>query len=223
VTRLLLGAALATGAAISAPASALAQSADPTDRPIRFGIAGGVALPIGDFKDGVDVAAVKRDFKQGFAGQAFLDVRAPGTPLGFRAAVALNRFQAGDVQFTRTTPGGTQTATAPDGYSQILAGIANVTLQLPTGPIRPYVLAGLGAFNVKNAANVAIAPGGSLIESDAQTSTNFGINGGAGVLLRLGRIEGFVEARLTNVYTKEEKFANLKSVQFIPVTVGLTF
>lgn len=216
------GALLAASAALATPA--LAQTADPSQRPIRFGVGGGVALPVGDFKDGVDVAAVKRDFKQGFAGQAFAELRAPGTPFGFRAAVSLNRFQAGDVTVARTTPIGTAPSTAPDGYSQILAGLANVTLQLPTGPIRPYALAGVGAFNLKNTANVAIAPGGgALIAGSDQTSTSFGINGGAGVLLRLGRIEGFVEARLTNVYTKAEKFANLKNVQFVPVTVGLSF
>lgn len=206
-----------------AAAPALAQSADPTARPIRFGIAGGVALPVGDFKDGGDVAALKRDFKQGVAGQGYVEFRAPGTPLGFRAAVSYNRFGAGKVQFAPTGTGGGTTATGENGYSQILGGLANVSLQLPTGPVRPYVLAGVGAFNLKNTANLAIAPGGAVTAADEQSTTNFGINGGAGLLIRLGGIEAFAEARLANVYTKQEKFANLKTVQYVPITFGLSF
>src|SRR5207248_11404236 len=116
-----------------------------------------------------------------------------------------------------------QTGTTPSGYSQILGALGNVTLQLPTGPIRPYVMAGLGAFSVKNAANIGFTPGGTYSAGTDQTSTNFGIDGGAGLLLRLGPIEEFAEARLANVYTKQEKFANLKSVHYVPITFGLSF
>jgi opacity protein-like surface antigen len=210
---------LALGALAVLTARAGAQ-ADPAARPIRIGIGGGVSMPIGDFKNGGDAGAIKRDFKQGVAGQGYVEFRAPGTPLGFRAAVSYNRFGAGPVQFSS---GSSTTAVTPnDGYSQILGGLANVSLQLPTGPIRPYVLAGVGAFNLKNTANFVVAPGG-IASAEEQSTTNFGVNGGAGLLLKLGGIEAFAEARIANVYTKQEKFANLKSVQYVPITFGLSF
>jgi len=218
---ILTGAALATSLAA---ASARAQRADPTQRPIRIGIGGGVSMPVGDFKNGGDATAIKRDFKQGVAGQGYVEFRAPGTPLGFRAAVSYNRFGAGQVQFSRIGTGGTTTTTTTsDGYSQILGGLANLTLQLPTGPIRPYVLAGVGAFNLKNTANVAVTPAGTVTAAAEQSTTDFGVNGGAGLLLKLGGIEAFAEARLSNVYTKADKFANLKTVQYVPITFGLSF
>ena len=203
--------------------SAAAQSADPSARPIRVGLGGGVSMPIGDFKNGGDVGAIKRDFKQGVAGQGYVEFRTPGLPLGFRAVVSYNRFDVTQVQYSVSRPGTSSTGTTPTGYSQILGALGNVTLQLPTGPIRPYVMAGLGAFSVKNAADLAVVPSGGYAAGAAQTSTNFGINGGGGLLLRLGPIEAFAEARLANVYTKQDKFANLKSVQFVPITFGLSF
>jgi len=219
-TTLTLAAALV---AAGVPRSGAAQ-ADPTARPIRFGVGGGVSLPVGDFKDGGDAAAIKRDFKEGVAGQGYVEFRAPGTPLGFRAAVSYNRFKAGDLTVTRTGAGGTPTtSTITDGYSQILGGLANVSLQLPTGPIRPYVLGGVGAFNLKNTATLVTTPGAGVTTGAEQSTTNFGINGGAGVLVRLGGVEAFAEARIANVYTKAEKFANLKSVQYVPITFGLSF
>ena len=218
---ILAAAALASSLVVR---SAGAQRSDPAQRPIRVGIGGGVSLPVGDFKNGGDAAAIKRDFKEGVAGQGYVEFRAPGTPLGFRAAVSYNRFGAGNVQFTRTGTGGTTTTTAAtNGYSQILGGLANLTLQLPTGPIRPYVLAGVGAFNLKNTANVAVTTAGGVTTAPEQSTTDFGINGGAGLLLKLGGIEAFAEARMANVYTKADKFANLKTVQYVPITFGLSF
>lgn len=215
---------LAAASAVVLSASARGQSADPAARPIRFGIAGGVAIPAGDFKTGGDAAALKRDFKQGVAGQGYVEFRAPGTPLGFRAGVSFNRFKASDATFTSTGPTGTpRTTTLTGDYSQVLAGLANVTLQLPTGPIRPYAIAGIGAFELKNTAAVQITPGAGVIAAPDESTTSFGIDGGAGVLLRLGGIEAFAEARLANVYTKQDKFANLKTVQFVPITFGLSF
>ena len=81
----------------------------------------------------------------------------------------------------------------------------------------------MGAFNLKNTANVAVTSSGGVVAAADQSTTNFGVNGGAGLLLKLGPIEAFAEARVANVYTKAEKFANLKSVQYVPITFGLSF
>jgi hypothetical protein len=192
-----------------------AQFGGPSDRPLRIGISGGVAVPVGDFKDGFQQGALRRDLQAGLAAQGFVEVRAPGTPFGFRAAVGYNRFGVGRV--TTGTTGAELTGAG--GSSQVLAGIGNVTLQFPAGPIRPYILAGLGAFRVQN----TLTDAGTGAAAGEVSETNFGINGGAGLQLRLGPIDGFLEARLANVYTKQERFGNLKNVQYVPVTFGVLF
>ena len=64
---------------------------------------------------------------------------------------------------------------------------------------------------------------GATADSEDVSETDFGINGGAGVTLRLAGLEAFAEARVANVYTKRERFGNLKTVQYVPVTFGVLF
>ena len=102
------------------------------------------------------------------------------------------------------------------GESTILSGVAALSFNLfQLGPVRPYVVAGLGAFNIKD---VLESAGG-----EAETSsTHFGIDGGAGLALRIGRIEGFIEGRVQNVYT-EAGVVDAKNIRAIPVTFGILF
>jgi opacity protein-like surface antigen len=185
-------------------------------RAVRVGIGGGVAVPVGNFKDGYQSGALRRDLQNGVAGQAFVEFRPGAFPVGFRASVTYNRFGIDKVRVGST---GAEVAGA-DGTSEILGGLGNVTLQFPGGPIRPYVLAGVGAFNVKNRFTGLT---GAAAQSADVSETDFGLNGGAGVTLRLAGLEAFVEARVANVYTKRERFGNLKTVQYVPVTFGLLF
>ena len=185
-------------------------------RAVRVGIGGGVAVPVGNFKDGYQSGSLRRDLQNGVAGQAFVEFRPAGLPVGLRASVTYNRFGIDRVRVGST---GAEVSGA-DGTSEILGGLGNVTLQFPSGPIRPYVLAGVGAFNVKNRFTGLT---GATAESEDVSETDFGINGGAGVTLRLAGLEAFVEARVANVYTKRERFGNLKTVQYVPVTFGLLF
>jgi hypothetical protein len=55
------------------------------------------------------------------------------------------------------------------------------------------------------------------------TSTNLGIDGGAGLAFKLGPITGFAETRLQNVYTKEKGLVDTKSIQSFPVSFGIVF
>ena len=87
---------------------------------------------------------------------------------------------------------------------------------IPFGPIRPYVTAGLGAFRIsddlQNASSTA--PPTSAIK--------FGIDGGAGVRIKFGRLEAFVEGKVQNVYT-DQGAINTKTITSIPVTFGVLF
>ena len=193
--------AAATLLCLALPAAARAQS----DRPIQIGFGGGVAVP----REG----ATARELEAGVQGQGFVLVRLPAglPPLRFNVDYARQKF----ARPTAVRPGAALTDTAA-AERTALAGVAGMRLDLLRGPVRPYVVAGVGAFSVKDALDVA---GGTRDYSNV----NFGLDGGAGLAIRLGPISGFVEARLQNVYTKQQGLIDTKSIQSIPVTFGLVF
>ncbi len=174
-------------------------------RPISIGFGGGVSVPVSDYKE---------SFKNGFNGQGFIRFNLPGVPIAPRIDVTFQRLDWREGQFEVGDPRRFITG----GNSQILGGLANLTYGLGAGPIRPYILAGLGAYNVKTELE-----SGSSTPSDSRTK--FGINGGAGITFRLGAISAYVEGRIDNIYTSEDQDvgANLKSVKVIPVTFGVVF
>ena len=76
-------------------------------------------------------------------------------------------------------------------------------------------MVGLGVYNFKTDVNG--------IPNASTTDTRFGINGGAGVLFKLGSlVSGFVEGRLDNVFS-EKGLIDSDQVQVIPVTLGVVF
>ena len=83
------------------------------------------------------------------------------------------------------------------------------------GPIQPYVTAGLGAFSVQD----EITTGATTTD---ESNMRFGIDGGAGFTLKLGRLEAFVEGRVQNVYT-EAGAIDAKTIRAVPVTFGILF
>jgi hypothetical protein len=109
-------------------------------------------------------------------------------------------------------------STGLNGTGSILSGLANVTLGVSAGPVKPYVLAGLGAFNTKT--QVTGAPSAS--------QTQFGIDGGVGVEFKLGAISGFIEGKIENIFTDQGFSSALGSAKefstrIIPVTFGVFF
>ncbi|MFN2399031.1 MAG: hypothetical protein ABR543_10405 [Gemmatimonadaceae bacterium] len=134
----------------------------------------------------VPVSDAKDALKNGINGQGYLPFRLPGGLPAFRVNVSYQKF---DFKEAVLLPG-------------------------QTGD-RPYITAGLGAFNVRNAIETAST-------TSKVSDTKFGIDGGAGFALKLGRIDGFIEARIQNVYT-DEGIIDTKGVQFVPVTFGLVF
>jgi hypothetical protein len=173
-------------------------------RPVQFGIGGGVVVPRNN--------ANAQDVLNGASGQAFVLIRiAPGFP-PLRFGADFSRMKFGALQ--NGTSGGAVGSTRTQ-----LGGIASMRFDLLPGPVRPYVLAGVGAFNIREAL-AAAALGGSV---ETLTSTKVGLDGGAGLAFRMGRISGFVESRFQNVYTKDAGLINPKAIQAIPVTFGLVF
>ena len=171
-------------------------------RRIQIGIGGGAIVP--------RTNARFQEVLTGATGQAYLLLRlVPGFPaLRIGADIAQMKFGKAQTGFGEERPGDTRTQ---------LGGIASLRFDLLPGPVRPYILAGVGAFNIRD----AFLKGG-LADSTFST-TKIGVDGGAGLSFRLGRIAGFVETRIQNVYTREGGLINTKSIQAFPVTFGLIF
>jgi hypothetical protein len=55
------------------------------------------------------------------------------------------------------------------------------------------------------------------------SNTNFGVDGGGGIELRFGRLSGFVEGRIQNVFTQSSGLLKRSSIQSVPVTFGILF
>ena len=140
-------ATLAAFAALAAPA-ALSAQATTTEKPVTFGISGGVSLPTGDYTAGLQT---------GYALAGHLYIK----PSTFESL----RFR-GDVTFDHWNFEG-----ANNGSFRSLGVVGNVLYDFPAAgasATRPYVLAGLGGFDSKesggaqNTTNLGLQLGGGL-------------------------------------------------------------
>lgn len=199
LTRTVLAGALAAVAGSAAPAAAQLPMGpqSPERHFIRIGFGGGVSVPTANAADALD---------NGINGQAFLLID-PGLGFPIRLNLGYQKFDWKEALLSGAT----------GGESQILSGVAGLSFDLiRIGPVRPYVMAGVGAFNLKETLEGAGAAGGST------TTTNFGIDGGAGIALKLGRLEAFIEGRVQNVYT-QDGVIDSSSIRAVPVTFGILF
>src|SRR5919204_3749064 len=137
-------------------------------RPISIGLGGGVSVPVSDYRD---------SFKNGFNGQGFIRFNLRGLPIAPRLDFTFQKLNIKESQLSGTGFTG--------GKSQIMSGLGNLTYSLGVGPIRPYILAGLGVYNLKT--EVETESGTSEPEA-SNTQTKFGINGGARLLIKLGGV-----------------------------------
>jgi opacity protein-like surface antigen len=165
--------------------------------PVKIGFGGGTSVPVSDAKDA---------FKNGFHGQAMVMWNAPVLPLALRGSVGYTKLDLKSL------------APGVEGNARILSGLANVSYGFPVGPVKPYLIAGVGAFNLK--ADVAGV--------SAPSETKFGIDGGAGVQFSLGGIAAFVEAKVQNIFTDQGLSTAVGSPQefktlLVPVTFGIFF
>ena len=203
MTRGLVRITLTTIAVLSLSSIAHAQMSSGeemgSNRLVSIGIGGGVSVPVSDAKDA---------FKNGFNGQGFVRFNLHQLPIQPRVDFTFSKFDVKDVHLQ--TPGAS-------GTGQIFAGIANVQFALThSGPVRPYIVGGIGAYNTKT--DISGVPNVS-----GTSSTDFGINAGVGTLFKLGSmVHGYVEGRIDNVYSNKGMI-NADQVQVIPVTFGIVF
>lgn len=166
-------------------------------RPTRFGVGAGMTLLTGEdrdfFKDGLNVH-----------GSLAVPLRRAGLDLRF------------DLGYHRIGGKGRFTAPPPSdslqlGDFNVIALTAGVQYYPSAGlRARGYLIGGLGLYRTEaNAVHYGQDVQGS--------STDFGVTGGVGLSLPLGRMRGFVEARLHNI------FGEGSSAQMYPVTVGVMF
>lgn len=199
IRSLLLAVAAAT---IALPAMAAAQlpmgGGMPGRRLIRVGFGGGLSVPTSHAADALD---------NGINGQAYLLIDTGFLP-PFRLNLGYQKFD-----YKQAILGGAAT-----GESSILSGVAGLSIDLfRIGPLRPYITAGLGAFRISDELDT-----GAGTVTDPEPTVRFGIDGGAGLAIRIGPLEGFIEGRIQNVYT-EAGVIDTKTIRSIPVTFGLLF
>lgn len=184
-----------------------ATQTQPQSHAIRIGLGGGMSVPVNKAGDA---------FKTGLHGQGFLLVDF-GRLLHLGMLPTL-RFNLGYQQFSyKDQFTGNQTAALQNAESKILSGVAGFQLNLLHGPVRPYLLAGVGAFRIQS--NVDST--GTSTDASSST-TKFGVDGGAGIAFSIKRIDAFVEGKVQNVYT-DQGFIDTKSIRVIPVSFGIIF
>ena len=189
--RTVVTAALFSAAAL--PLSSLAAHAQRKQSILSIGFGGGTIVPVGDAKD---------DFKSGYTGQGFLLIH-----LGPLPAIRLNlAFQRFDYK---------EALGIPNGHANILSSTGGLQINLLSGPVRPYITAGIGAFDIRSTSD-------SVAGTTKTTSkVHFGIDGGAGLAVTIGRVSAFGEGRVQNVYTNDGGVINRKSITQLPVNVGI--
>jgi opacity protein-like surface antigen len=170
---------------------AFVATATAMERPFKIGFGGGVSVPVSDAKSAFD---------NGFHAKAMFQWKTPALPIALGGSLGYEKFDLKSL-----TAGST-------GSGRILSALGNVSYEFPVGPIKPYVTAGLGAFNMNS----------SVDGVSGTAQTKFGIDGGLGVKFNLGSISAFAEAKIENIYT-DQGLAQSFNTQVVPVTFGVLF
>jgi len=167
-------------------------------KPFQIGFGGGASIPVSDAKDA---------FKKGWHGSGIVRLNIPMMPFGLQGNFSYHHFTLDkqNVGF--------------GGSGRILSGIADARFSLPIpGPIKPYLLAGVGTYNIKADPDSA--------GFSSESTTKFGINGGGGVNISIPGlpIHAFLEGKVENIYTDQGLNTAVTQdfkTQIIPVTFGI--
>ncbi len=168
----------------------------PSSYILSLGVGGGATIPVNNTSPtGGSIV------KTGMNGQAYALVQLPGF-VALRLNFGYQKFNYQNL--LGTTP----------GPREIYSGIGGLQINLLRGPVRPYITAGVGAFDIRGLTDTT--------SSSTMSKINFGIDAGAGLAVVMGRVSAFAEGRVQNVYTKDGGFMkSAKQINVIPVTFGL--
>ena len=129
-------------------------------------------------------------YKTGYNGTVSLMFNSVGTPLGIRVDGMFNQFSP------------TDDLPLPD--YRIIGGNVNLVYALPGTGMRPYLIGGAGFYGQKPDV------------SGAESTNDFGLNGGLGASFALSGFNTFIEARFHHIMSDA-------ATQFVPVTFGISF
>jgi len=188
--------------AAAAPVSAQAI----VSSPVRFGIMGGATAALSDLGD---------QNKTGWNAGALVSIGVPLVPVSFRVDGQWQQMNGKDIIINEVGGG---TSSYPN--VRIIDGTANVVYTFGAAlPTKFYLIGGAGVYNVRFS---------DPDDSDVHASgTKFGLNAGVGFKFQLTGFATFIEARYHNVFKGSAvgniDDSNAKSLQFVPISVGITF
>jgi hypothetical protein len=145
----------------------------------------------------IPVGTLSDTQKAGFNGMAVLALGGADLPIGIRIDAIYSSFP-------RDSRSG---ATSSSGF-RIAGALGNLVYAFPGTNAKAYLIAGGGLYNTK-----FDVPG-------AKAENHGGLNAGAGVTFRVGRIASFLESRYHFVSRKPDKGG---VIHFVPITIGLLF
>ena len=185
--------ALLAAAVVFAASASMAQAQ--VAKPFSFGVSAGAAIPTGKTSDAANT---------GFDITGMTEYRAPALPMTLRGELTYNRFGM------KGLPDGIS------GHHSILGGVVSAIAPFAATPaLKPYVIGGLGVYNVKSTAS-----DGDVSISESKTA--LGLNGGLGFQFHMAGMRTFVEARYQHVMSKDEN-KGFENATGIPVTIGFRF
>jgi hypothetical protein len=155
----------------------------------QFSLGGGIDMPLGDFDDAA---------KTGWHGLAAVTFTPATWPVGIQ-------IDGNYARFPDDSP--------LDVNAQMIFGTGNLVYRFSTSPestFQPYLIGGGGVYNLKQTGN-------DVPSGFDNSSTKFGLNGGAGFDIKAGSAALFAEARFHNVFTSGS------NTNFLPITVGVRF
>ncbi len=192
------------GLALSATVASVSAQAI-VSSPVRFGIMGGATVPLSDLKN---------FNKTGWNAGALLSIGVPLVPVSFRVDGQWHQLSGKGFVQAAGAGGATQNADL-----RVIDGTANVVYTFGAAlPTKFYLIGGAGVYNVrfKDPASDVSASG-----------TKFGLNAGVGFKFQLTGFATFIEARYHNVIhgsaVGSDNASNAKALQFVPISVGITF
>jgi opacity protein-like surface antigen len=197
----------------SAPAQEEEESMVPSSF-VSYGISAGATVPAGSLSNLHDT---------GWNVLGLVDWTSRTIPVGFRGDFEYHRLAG--AQLTVAPPGGgTSVSTTADDLS-LWAATGDLLWLMRRGaerePITPYAMAGVGLYHTSGDQTAIV---GTTETTVSNSSTNFGLNVGAGVMWRISSFSTFAELRFHNVFNGAlDDHGDKTNARFFPLSLGLRF